>query len=204
MGDAGDWAAFWNERYAGDGFVFGTEPNAFLAEHWELLEGPVLSLSEGEGRNAVFLASRGLEVTGVDLSSVALEKAQRLAAERGVTITTVLADLATYEPASDHFGAVLSISAHLPSEVRRALYPRLERSLKAGGVLILEAYSENQRLRGTGGPKDVDLLMTVDKIRRELPALEPILLREIERELNEGNAHQGMSSVVQFVGKKKA
>lgn len=197
-------ADFWNRRYADGGYLFGTQPNAFLAEHWELLEGPVLSLSEGEGRNAVFLASRGLEVVGVDLSSVALEKAQRLAASRGVTITTVLADLATFEPEADHYGSVVSISAHLPSDVRQALYPRIERSLKTGGILILEAYSENQRLRGTGGPKDVDLLMTVDKIRRELPALEPILLREVERELAEGEAHQGMSSVVQFVGRKLA
>lgn len=197
-------AEFWNQRYADGGYLFGTEPNAFLAEHWERLEGPVLSLSEGEGRNAVFLAARGLEVVGVDLSSVALQKAQRLAESRGVTIKTVLADLATFEPEADHYGSVVSISAHLPSDVRHALYPRVERSLKTGGILILEAYSENQRLRGTGGPKDVDLLMTVDKIRRELPALEPIVLREVEREFSEGEAHQGMSSVVQFVGRKLA
>lgn len=197
-------ADFWNRRYADAEYLFGTEPNAFLAEHWRLLREPVLSLSEGEGRNAVFLASHGLEVVGVDLSSVALEKAQRLAASHGVTITTVLADLADFEPDADRYGAVVSISAHLPSEVRRTLYPRVERALQAGGVLILEAYSEEQPARGTGGPRDIDLLMTVDKIRREFPNLEPIILREIERKLAEGDAHQGMSSVVQFVGRKRA
>jgi SAM-dependent methyltransferase len=196
--------SFWNKRYAGEHFVYGTEPNSFLAEHCDLLTGPVLSLSEGEGRNAVFLASRGLDVLGVDISGVALEKAGKLAQSRGVKIRTAIADLASYEPEENHYGSVVSISAHLPGAIRKRLYPLIERSLRPGGVIVLEAYSENQLSRNTGGPKDVDLLMTVEKIRREFPNLEPLLLREVERDVSEGEGHTGLASVIQFVGKRRA
>lgn len=195
-------AGYWDQRYAGDGYVFGTEPNAFLAQHADLVAGPVLSLSEGEGRNAVFLAARGLDVLGVDLSAVALAKAARLARARGVAIATERADLATYEPAENHYGAVVSIFAHLPGAVRRRLYPRIERALKPGGLLVLEAYAERQLTRDTGGPKDADLLMTVEKVAAELPNLEPVLLREVERDVTEGEAHAGMAFVVQYVGRR--
>jgi SAM-dependent methyltransferase len=194
--------SFWNQRYAGDRFVYGTAPNSFLAEHAGLLAGPVLSLSEGEGRNAVFLASLGLDVLGVDISSVGLEKARQLAQSRGVSIRTEVADLATYEPGSARFGAVISIFAHLPGAIRRRLYPLIVQSLKPDGVIVLEAYAESQLSRDTGGPKDADMLMTVDKIRREFPTLEPIVLREMERNVSEGEGHTGMASVVQFVARK--
>ena len=193
--------SFWNKRYANRDFLYGTEPNSFLAEHCHLLNGPVLSLSEGEGRNAVFLASRGLDVIGVDISSVALEKAQTLAKSRGVEIKTVVADLATFEPEKNHYGSVISISAHLPSRVRKRLYPLIERSLKRDGVVVLEAFSENQLSRSTGGPKDGDMLMSVEKLEREFPNLEPVLLREVEREVSEGAGHTGIASVVQFIGR---
>ena len=196
--------SFWNTRYANGSYLYGTAPNSFLVEHCGLLVGPVLSLSEGEGRNAVFLASRGLEVLGVDISVVGLEKAQKLAKSQGVTIKTEVADLATFEPKENYYGSVISISAHLPSVVRHKLYPLIERALKPDGVILLEAYSENQLLRDTGGPKDGDMLMTIDKVHREFPNFEPILLREAEREVSEGEGHTGMASVVQFIARKKA
>jgi SAM-dependent methyltransferase len=196
--------SFWNERYADRDYLYGTEPNSFLVERCDLLAGPVLSLSEGEGRNAVFLASRGLEVLCVDISKVALEKAHRLAAARGVEIRTVVADLATFEPEQGHYGSVISISAHLPSAVRKRLYPRIEQALRPDGILLLEAYTESQLSRDTGGPKNTDLLMTADKLRREFAGLEPLLLREIEREVSEGKGHTGMASVVQFIARKPA
>jgi SAM-dependent methyltransferase len=192
----------WNERYAGDEYVFGTEPNSFLAEHARLLEGPVLSLAEGEGRNAVFLASLGLDVHGVDGSSVGLAKAQALARSRNVAIRTELADLAEFVPEANHYGAVVSISAHLPSALRKRLYPLVERSLRPGGLFLLESYSEAQLTRDTGGPKDLDMLMTTAKIRDELPTLEPILLQELVREVAEGRRHTGLAAVVQFIGRK--
>lgn len=150
----------WNECYAGDEFAYGTEPNAFLAEHAAMLVGPVLSLAEGEGRNAVFLASLGLDVLAVDSSDVGLAKAQRLAASRGVAIRTEVADLATYEPPKNSFGSIVSIFAHLPSVVRNRLYPLVEQSLRPGGIILLESYAKSQLVRCTGGPKDVDMLLT--------------------------------------------
>jgi SAM-dependent methyltransferase len=194
---------FWNERYAAQDYFYGTEPNGFLAENVELLQGPVLSLSEGEGRNAVFMASRGLSVLGVDASAVGLEKARALARSRGVAIGTEVADLADFEPGEDRYGAVVSISAHLPGSIRRRLYPLLERALKPGGVLLLEAYTEAQLAKNTGGPKDVDLLMSVAKLRREFPGLTPILAREIEREVREGSGHTGLASVVQYIARRE-
>ncbi len=193
--------AFWNTRYAGDEYLYGTEPNSFLAEHYRLLRGPVLSLSEGEGRNAVFLAAHGLEVVCVDISAAALAKAKKLAGSRGVEITTLVRDLGTFEPEENHYGSVVSISAHLPGRVRNRLYPLLERSLRPAGIIILEAYSENQLSRTTGGPKDPDMLMTADKLRREFPNCEPVVLREIEREVSEGAGHTGMAAVVQFIAR---
>lgn len=195
---------FWNKRYAHSDYLFGIEPNSFLAEHFGLLRGPVLSLSEGEGRNAVFLASHGLEVVGVDISRIALKKAEELAKSRGVEIKTTVADLATYEPEEDHYGSVISISAHLPGAVRHRLYPLIDLALLPHGILMLESYSEDQLSRDTGGPKDLDMLMTVGKIRREFPNFEPILLREVEREVIEGEGHRGMASVVQFIARKKS
>ena len=192
----------WNQRYAGDEFVYGTEPNSFLVEHAGRLTGPVLSLAEGEGRNAVYLASLGLDVLGVDSSDVGLAKAQALADSRGVTIRTEVADLESFEPAENTYGAVVSIWAHLPSRIRNRLYPLLERSLKPGGIILLEAYTVDQLARETGGPKDADMLLTRSKIEREFPNLETVLLREIDREVQEGSYHAGLSSVVQFIGRK--
>ncbi|MEZ5064296.1 MAG: class I SAM-dependent methyltransferase [bacterium] len=192
----------WNERYGTSEYVYGTEPNTFLVAHAKDLAGPVLSLAEGEGRNGVYLATLGLEVHGVDGSSVGLAKAQDLARARGVSIRTEVADLGSFVPEENHYGSVISIWAHLPGAIRAKLYPHVVRSLRPGGVLLLEAYTEAQLARDTGGPKDLDMLMSEDKIRRELPGLEPILLRELEREVDEGPHHAGIGSVVQFIGRR--
>lgn len=194
----------WNQRYGGDRFAYGTEPNSFLAENAKLLTGPVLSLAEGEGRNAVFMTSLGLEVLGVDGSEVGLAKAQKLAQSKSVEIRTEVADLATYEPPANFYGSVISIFGHLPSEVRRRLYPLVEQCLKPGGIIILEAYSKSQLARNTGGPKDPDMLMTAEGIENEFPNCEVILCQEIEREVVEGEFHTGLASVVQFIGRRKS
>ena len=192
----------WNERYGSDGFAYGTEPNSFLAENAKLLTGPVLSLAEGEGRNAVFLASLGFDVLGVDGSEVGLAKAHKLAESKGVSIRTEVADLATYEPPANHYGSVVSISAHLPSDVRRRLYPLVMQSLKPGGIILLESYSKSQLARNTGGPKDPDMLLTAEDIVKEFPDCDVVLCQEIEREIVEGEFHTGLASVVQFIARK--
>jgi hypothetical protein len=195
----------WNERYAGDEYFYGTAPNTFLAENAGLLTGPVLSLAEGEGRNAVFLASLGLEVLGVDGSEVGLAKAQKLAAARGVVIRTHTTDLAEYTPPANHFGSVVSIFAHLPSALRRRLYPLVELSLKPGGMLLLEAYTAAQLPKSTGGPKDPDLLMSAAGLRREFPHCDVLVARELDRDVAEGGHRAGgVGSVVQFIARKRA
>lgn len=196
--------SFWDTRYDDRNYLYGKEPNSFLAENYRILKGPVLSVSEGEGRNAVFLATKGLDVLGVDISEVGLKKAEELAKSRGVSISTKVADLATYMPEENHYGSVISISAHLPSTIRNRLYPLIEKSLKPDGLIILEAYSEDQLSRSTGGPKDIDMLMTIDKINSEFSNLETILLRLTEREINEGDGHTGLASVIQFIAKRTA
>jgi hypothetical protein len=194
----------WDDRYSGSDFIYGKEPNAFLVEHSLKLNGPVLSLAEGEGRNAVYLATLGLQVHCVDGSAVGLAKARDLAKANGVNIDSEVVDLAIYQPAERQYQSVISISAHLPSRIRYRLYPLVERCLLPNGILLLEAYSESQLSRNTGGPKDLDMLMTVSKIEREFPNLEPIILHEIEREVCEGKYHTGLASVVQFIGRKPA
>lgn len=193
----------WNQRYADDDYIYGTEPNSFLAEHVDILSDPVLSLAEGEGRNAVFLASLGFSVLGIDGSEVGLAKAQKLALAKGVAIQTEVADLGLFEPPANHYGAVISISAHLPSSIRHRLYPLVEQCLKPNGIILLEAYSENQITHNTGGPKDLDMLMTCAKVEREFPNCEPILMRELEREVIEGKYHTGRASVIQFIARKR-
>lgn len=193
----------WNERYASSDFAYGTEPNSFLVQNASLLTSPVLSLAEGEGRNAVFLASLGLDVLGVDASDVGLAKAQKLAASRGLAIRTEVADLASYDPPENHYGSVISISAHLPSHVRNKLYPQVERSLKLGGIILLEAYTKSQLSRNTGGPKDPDMLVDLAELEQQFPNCEPILAQEIEREIIEGKFHTGLAYVVQFIARKK-
>ncbi len=194
---------YWEERYAQKEYLYGTEANAFLVANAKLLQGSVLSLSEGEGRNGVFLAKRGLDVHGVDISATALEKAQALATLNKVKIKTTVADLTNYLPEKNSYNTVISIGAHLPSAIRAALYPQIEKCLKSGGIVLLEAYSEQQLSKQTGGPKDIDMLMSIDKLKKEFPKLEPILIQEIERDLQEGEGHTGLSSVVQFIARKK-
>lgn len=193
----------WNERYASSEFAYGTEPNSFLVQNAKLLTSPVLSLAEGEGRNAVFLASLGLDVLGVDASDVGLAKAQKLAASRGLAIRTEVADLASYEPPENHYGSVISIWAHLPSHVRSRLYPLLERSLRPGGIILFESYTPAQLSRNTGGPKDPDLLMDLTELVKHFPNCEPVIAQETEREIIEGKFHTGLAHVVQFIARKR-
>ena len=195
---------FWNERYDSAEYLYGLEANTFLAENVKALTGPILSLSEGEGRNAVFLATHGLPVLGVDCSEIGLKKAQALAKAKGVQIETQTADLAEFSPGESKFGSVVSISAHLPSSIRNRLYPLIEKSLKPGGIFILEAYSESQLEKSTGGPKDIDMLMSIEKLNRELPNLTPIFARETERHVSEGKGHTGLASVVQYIATREA
>jgi len=193
----------WDERYAEPGFVYGEDPNEFLASvAGRIPPGPVLCLGEGEGRNAAFLAGLGHRVVAVDQSAVGLAKARRLAGGRGLVVETVRADLAQFaiEPAA--WAGVVSIFCHLPAAVRLPLHRAVVAGLCPGGVLVLEAYTPAQIGRGTGGPSDPDMLPTLAGLRGELLGLQLEHALELEREVLEGRYHTGVGSVVQIVGRR--
>ena len=195
----------WDQRYGEEGFAYGTEANDFLVEVVEQIpSGEVLCLAEGEGRNAVFLAERGYQVTAVDMSPVGLAKAKKLAADRGVEIDTVVANLAEYEPEPGRFSGLISIWAHLPPDVRGALHQHCVRGLAPGGVFVLEAYTPAQVGRGTGGPPIPELTMTEAGLREELDGLEFVRCNELVRHVAEGKYHNGESAVVQLVARAPA
>ena len=193
----------WDERYSQPDFAYGTAPNEFLvtaAGH--IPPGPVLSLGEGEGRNATYLAGLGHRVVAVDQSEVGLAKARRLAADRGLTIETIPADLDAYPIEPGAWSGIVSIFCHLPRRIRVPLYAAAVRGLQPGGVLVLEAYTPNQLGRGTGGPSDPDMLVSLSHLRDELPGLEFLHAQELDREVREGAYHTGLASVVQLIALK--
>jgi SAM-dependent methyltransferase len=196
-------AAFWNDRYAVAGHVYGESPNAFVAEvARQIPTGPVLCLAEGEGRNAVYLATLGHRVTAVDQSEVGLAKARRLAEARGVEIETLVTDLTDYAIAVGAWAGMVATFAHLPPVLRRRIHHEAVAGLRPGGVFILEAYTPAQLAFGTGGPKSPELLMTLPVLRDELSGLELLIGREIEREVIEGDGHTGRGAVVQILARR--
>jgi len=193
----------WDERYSEPGYAYGADPNDFLVSvAGRIPRGKVLCLAEGEGRNAVFLAGLGYEVTAVDTSIVGLEKAESLARERGVSIETVNADLSQYPIEETSWQGIVSIYCHLPPVVRAAVHERCLRGLAPNGVFVLEGFTPRQLELATGGPKSRELLMELGVIRQELPGLRLEIGREIEREVVEGKYHKGNAAVVQILAVK--
>jgi SAM-dependent methyltransferase len=193
-----------DQRYGTDEYWYGTLPNDFLKENVAALPpgGRVLCLGEGEGRNAVFLAAQGFEVVALDASAVGLAKAKRLATDRGVTITTLCADLADFALGSDAWDGVVSIWCHLPPALRARVYRDAGRALRPGGAFLLEAYTPAQLELKTGGPRSVELLPTLAALREELVGLEFQLAIERERDVHEGRGHSGRGAVVQIVARR--
>jgi SAM-dependent methyltransferase len=193
----------WDERYQGEDYVYGTAPNDFLRGQVEHIpEGRVLCLAEGEGRNAVFLTEQGFHVTAVDQSPVGLGKARRLAADRGVEIDTLVADLAGFSIDPDAWDGIVSIFAHMPPAARRHIHREVVRGLRPGGVLVLEAYRPEQLQYKTGGPPSVEMMMDLDGLRTELAGLEFEYAAETVREIQEGPLHHGPGAVVQLRARK--
>lgn len=192
----------WDERYGGGEFVYGKEPNDFLKEYAHLLpRGHVLCLAEGQGRNAVYLASLGHQVTALDASKVGLQSALSLAQERGVQIDTVQADLAHYALGDATWDGIVSIFCHLPTAVRESVLRQVEAALRPGGVFLLEAYAPGQLEYNTGGPKSRELLASLEEIQRCLQGLDMLHAVETERDVVEGTLHTGRARVVQVVAK---
>ena len=197
-------SAFWDERYREGEYAYGDQPNTFLEEHAARFEkgAAVLSLAEGQGRNGVFLARQGCAVTGVDFSVPGRESALQLARKHGVRIDYRLADLSTYDMGDSTWDGIVSIFCHLSSKERPDLFASVQWALKPGGVFLLESYNKNQLAHGTGGPRDEDYLLSVDELLGSFDGWDIRLAREAEREIYEGQYHQGLSAVTQFIARK--
>lgn len=195
---------FWNERYAQNDYAYGIHPNLFLDDSIGKLpeHGKILFPAEGEGRNAVFAAKNGFEVTAFDLSIEGKRKANKLANENNVQIdylVGILEDL-NFEPNS--FDGAVLIYAHFPKAIRKAMHQQILRLLKPNGMIIFEAFSKEQLHYPSGGPKEFAMLFSEEEVKEEFENVTFDFLKTEIIELNEGAFHQGKGSVVRFIGKK--
>jgi SAM-dependent methyltransferase len=191
----------WDERYAGDSFQFGDAPNEYLvAQARRFRPGmTALAVGDGEGRNGVWLARQGLEVTSLDWSAVGMAKAGELAAAQGVALETVVADAAAWNWPAARFDLIAWIYLHLPPADRALAAAGCRRALKPGGLLVLECFSPAQQGRRSGGPKLPELLWTRGIVEQEFAGLEILELTEGAVRLDEGLRHQGLAEVVRCV-----
>lgn len=194
----------WEERFASTPeYVYGTDPNDFLVEAVSgLAPGRALCLAEGEGRNAVYLASLGFAVTSVELTAAGVAKTKALAKARGVEVDAQQGDLATVQLGDARYDLVVSIFAHCEEAIRIALHRALASALVPGGRFVLEAYTPDQIGRGTGGPQERSVAMDLERLRGELIGLELEHAVELVRPVIEGPLHHGDGAVVQVVARR--
>lgn len=194
----------WDKFYDRADHLYGYEPNDFLVQQARLIRpgSRILCLGDGEGRNGVWLARQGHRVTTVDLSSVAVAKARSFAEHHGVELDAWCGDVATWirtEAAAGPWDVVVSIFCHLPADVRQQVASDVTSLMSTKGLLIMEAYTPAQLVLGTGGPRDDELLMTREKVYAEWSSWH-LEVKLIERFISEGEAHSGLSSVIQVLG----
>lgn len=196
----------WEEKFkATPEYLFGTRPNRFLVENLaQLPPGKVLCLGEGEGRNAVYLAQHGLEVTAVDLAPTALAKTRRLAQQNGVHVHTILADLNDFPIAPGMWQTILCFFVHLPEEERALLHRRVVQGLAPGGVYLLEGFAPGQVRYGDRGPKNPLQLYDIMAMRKELAGLQIRIARELDRPLDDTQPELGLCAVTQVLAVKDA
>ena len=199
------WDKMWDERFELPGYYYGTEPNDFLRENSKVFKpkGKILCLAEGEGRNAVFLAGQGFDVTAVDGSQAGMVKMRELAQERKVSVAEVVSDLADFDFGTDRWDGIVAIWCHLPKELLTRVLKNASKSLTLGGSILIEAYTPKQLEYKTGGPHSVDLLNQLHEFQRDLKGLKQIHGIELERDIYEGKGHTGRSAVVQFIARRE-
>ncbi|MDH4091737.1 MAG: class I SAM-dependent methyltransferase [Cyclobacteriaceae bacterium] len=202
------WIERWNDRYSKEAFAYGVKPNAYLKEKLEKLKvGSILFPAEGEGRNAVFAAKLGWNVSAFDISIEGRNKAFRLAKNNEVTIDYRVGKLETLHYKTDQFDAIALIYAHFPADIKSLYHRTLNNYLRKGGFVIFEAFSKahihyNAKNESVGGPKDAAMLFSIDELKSDFANYEIIELVEKEIELKEGLFHNGKGSVIRFVGRK--
>ena len=194
---------FWDERYSSIEFVYGTEPNTFFKDELDKLKaGNILLLGEGEGRNAVYAAVKGWNVDAVDFSTIAKEKALKLAEENSVSINYEITDLSEYKPKSSYYNAAAIIFLHLNPKIRSDVHSKVVDSLKPGGTLILEVYEKEQLGKDSGGPQNIDMLYSKEELKNDFDNMKIIGLEKKVINLEESEHHKGEAYVLRFVGEK--
>ena len=205
-GGFADPAGTWNQRFAADGYLFGTEPNAWLREHAALWQAGqrVLCVADGEGRNSVWLAQRGVQVDAFDIAAVGVAKARQWADAQGATVNFQIADCDSFAWPEAHYDGVAAIFVQFADPaLRERLFANLQRCLKPGGTLLLQGYTPKQLEYGTGGPPMVSHLYTPDMLRQAFAAMRIDELREYEADLAEGSAHNGRSALIGMVATRR-
>ncbi|HEX4781542.1 MAG TPA: class I SAM-dependent methyltransferase [Usitatibacter sp.] len=195
----------WNTRFSAEGYLFGTRPNIFLASQRARLEPGkrALCVADGDGRNSVFLARQGLEVTAFDFSPIAVEKAKRLAAESGVRVDYRQSDILAWDWEPGRFDVIAAIFFQfLDAAQRSKVFAGFVRSLAPGGLLLLQGYRPEQIANATGGPKDEENMYTEALLRESFRDLEILHLASHDEVLDEGTAHCGMSALIDLVARK--
>lgn len=193
---------FWNERLGQTEYIYGKAPNDFFVNQlWELQKGKILLPAEGEGRNAVYAAVKGWEVTAFDYSQEGKKKALRLASEYDVDFDYQIHTADEFST-TEKYDVVALIFAHFAGEGRNVLFQKLENCLKKKGLVIMEVFSKNQLGRTSGGPKNIDLLYSKDEIVALFPNIEFMILEETKVVLKEGSHHEGEAVVIRAVGRK--
>ena len=177
---------FWDQRFSGDEFLFGPEPNQYIVETCrDLAPTTALDLGCGEGRNAVWLAAQGHDVTAVDVSPVGLAKAEQLAVAREVVVNWVCADIAEYEPAPESFGLVVLFYVHVDPALRIALHHKAARALLPGGRMVVVGHHVRNLEEGIGGPQNPDILLTEDLVASDFNGLTITRNETVEREVSD-------------------
>ena len=202
-----DAASFWDSRYAEDSYLFGTEPNDFLArEGWRLQPGwHALAVADGEGRNGVWMAQQGLRVTSIDISPRATQKAGALADSRRVKLDIRNVDVAAFDMGEAAYDAVVAIFIQFaPPGTREALFARMIRALKPGGLLFLKGYRPEQVDYGTGGPPHREHMYTMELLETQFADLEWLHSASYDAPVREGRGHDGMSALIELVARKPA
>ncbi len=196
---------FWDERFSGRDYFYGTEPNEFFKTEIDKLEpGKALFLGEGEGRNSVYAATLGWKVDAVDYSRVAREKALALSKRKNTEINYILADLKDFTPSENSYDLVVIIFLHLPEELRSEVHRKAINSLKAGGKIIFQVFEKEQLNYGTGGPQNIDLLYSLEDVYTDFQNLEIEKFSKEIIELDENKHHSGKACVIRYVGIKTA
>jgi 2-polyprenyl-3-methyl-5-hydroxy-6-metoxy-1,4-benzoquinol methylase len=194
----------WHERFSTDEYIYGKEPNGFLVEAAQQFpKGKVLCIAEGEGRNSVYLASLGLDVTAWDYAPAGLEKTKKLADEKGVVVKTELQDLADVLWEEEQWDAIVHIFGHFPKNVMDRTLAGIKKALKPGGFYISELYTKEQLRYGTGGPRIEEMLCNPVEMLEKFDGyfVKHFHIGEVNRV--EGQLHTGTAHVVQSIFQKR-